>query len=419
MKKIIFWLSVCLFSNGCAATGGNFLVLTDVHYLKGGPIVSYNQGDTGDVLWGNTQAQLQQQIVQTQAQFMLLLGDLPAHDDALRVTNIQAVLQDLSMSVKIPVFFIPGNNDALGNDLMAGDYHSFSNHQGQNPLSLDPTQAWPALHAEQACAALSATHRACLLNPNDPAIQAFGYYVAKPLGSADKLRLIVLNSVIFSPRYVSDDGVSQKQAANDELTWFKDQLAQASRAGDSVFIALHIPPGFDAYSDKPMWDEALPAEVDFMTAMNNYQAIIKGVFYGHTHMDEFRKLNNAAGQLTVLALSTPGVTPGHYNSPAIKQFSYDANFDLTDAQTDYTDPLNSDQWFSYGFKAIYGCTKATLFQCVKDLSVQNEVFVTPYKAHYAVNNAAFQPNYWPSIMKAIDVSAGSITHHTAYQMVFN
>ncbi len=421
MKKIIVLFSLlltsCLFSSANAADA-NFLILSDVHYLKGGPVVDYGKGDSGDVLWRNTQAQLQQEISQTHAQFMLLLGDLPAHDDASRTTNIQAVLQDLSATVNIPVFYVPGNNDSLGNDLMAGDYHSFSNNKGQNPLSLDAKHAWPALNANQACDTLSDTHRACLINPKDAALAQFGFYAARPLGSAAKLRLIVLNSVIFSARYVSDDGVSQEKATTDELAWFKAQLAQASTAGDEVFVALHIPPGLDAYSDTPMWNDALPAEADFITAMNDYQTIIKGVFYGHTHMDEFRRLNNTLGSLAVLALSTPGITPGHYNSPAIKAFSYDDSFALTDAQTIYTNPLDSTHWFSYGFKAIYHCTKATLFQCATDFSVQDDTFVTTYKAHYAVNNAAFQPNYWSNIVDAIDVGADSITHHPTRKVFF-
>ena len=414
MKKIILLLS--LFATATAMADANFLTLSDVHYLKGGPVVGYGQGDTGDVLWQSTKQQLKQRISQDKPEYMVLLGDLPAHDNETRTTNIQAVLTDLSTTLKIPVFYVPGNNDALGNDLKDGDYHSFTNNQGANLFSLDPGKGWPALNADQSCDSLANTHSACLINPKDPTLEKFGYYAARPLGQANPLRLIVLNSVIFTSRYVSDDGVSQKKATAEELTWFKGQLAEALTAGDRVLIALHVPPGLDAYSDVPMWDASLPAEASFMADITAYQTIITGVLYGHTHMDEFRRLNNLDGSLSVLALSTPGITPGHYNSPGFERFSYDEHLALTDGRTYYTDPLNSDAWYSYGFKAIYGCTDTTLFACAAQFSLQDDAFVTTYKGHYAVANPDFQPNYWSNILAAIDVSAASVPHHSTYEV---
>ena len=419
MKKIIITFILLFSLHTVSAVDANFLTLSDIHYLKGGPVVGYHQGDAGDVLWQSTQQQLQQRILQDQPQFMVLLGDLPAPDDTTRTTNIQVVLQDLSSTLKIPVFYVPGNNDALGNDLKDGDNHSFTNNQGINLFSLDPNKGWPALNADQACGSVADTHSACLINPKEPTMAKFGYYAARPLGQANKLRLIVLNSVIFLSHYVSDDGVSQEKATTEELTWLKGQLAQALTTGDSVLIALHVPPGLDAYSNAPMWNETLPAEATFMADITAYQAIIKGVLYGHTHMDEFRRLNNSDASLAVVALSSPGVTSDHYNSPGFKSFTYDENFTLTDAKTYYTDPLNSAKWHSYGFKAIYGCTETTLFSCAAGFSRQDDAFLTVYKEHYAVANPDFKPNYWPNILAAIDVPATSIIHHSTDNLFFH
>lgn len=406
-KKTLLALVLAATFQSAVAQESHFLTLADIHYLKGGPVVNYGDGDTGDILWANTQNQLQQRIQTDKPQFIVLLGDLPAHDDESRTVNLQSVLTSLSSTLKIPVFYVPGNNDSLGDDLMTGDYHSFSNGDGVNLFSLDKAASWPALNASSACATMQNTTSACLIDPQLKATAQFGYYAARPLGVANKLRLVVLNSVIFNKRYVSDDGVAQPLAASEQLAWFHAQLLAAQKMGDSVLIALHVPPGLDAYSGNSMWSDDLTAQSQFLADTVTFKDTIKGILYGHTHMDEFRRINGADDRLAVLASSTPGVTPGHYNSPSLKVFSYNAQFDLTDAQTYYTDPVHSENWHSYGAKAIYNCTKTTLFQCAADFSPVLDKDANAYQAHYAVDNAFFQPNYWPSIMAAIDIPLNS------------
>lgn len=403
------WLKGCiagLLLAHLAYADDNFLTISDIHYQAGGPVMNYGQGDTGDALWASTQKEVRQVIRTQSPTFIVLLGDLPAHDDSTRVMNLQTVLTDFSRHMDLPVFYVPGNNDALGNDRHDGNYHSFTNHVGDNLFSLDAGQGWPALHANQTCPDTPSSH-ACLVDPTNPAIQRFGYYVAKPLGTQAKLRLIVLNSVIWvnpndGEAYVSDDGVSQQQATAQELHWLNTELAAAAKHGDRVLIALHVPPGLDAYSSQDMWQATTKNQ--FIKLVNRYQANIIAILSSHTHMDEIRRIHAENGSLIAIDVSTPGITPLHSNNPGIKRYDYNNDFALTDATTYYTTPLNSDAWHSYCMQDSYHCHTATLRACIAPLSFSDPKVHAIYQTHFSVLNPDFPTKLYPSMMQAIDVT---------------
>lgn len=366
----------------------SFLVLSDIHYGK---------GDTDESLWVNAQAEAQQLITKQKLKFVLLLGDLPAHggDATSRSNNVQKVLHDLSSSMTIPVYYIPGNNDALG-----GNYHSFTNANHQTPLSLDSGKNWPTLNVSQSCSA--AASAPCTLDMGGGA--SFGYYSALP---AANLRLIALNSVIFSDRYVSDDGVSQTDATNQELNWLDTQLSDAETQHQTAIVAMHIPFGLDAYSDKSMW-QSTDALARFLSIISNHQAIIKGIYSGHTHMDEIRRLYDTNKNLAALDISTPGITPDHANNPAMKTFAYDPNnFNLTDVFTYYTTTNQSSVWQMYSFRQDYACGAQNIFFCARGFSTQDKKFTDIYDYNYSARNPNFpaQPLGWQGIWDAIDVFA--------------
>lgn len=387
----------------------SFLTISDIHYQTGGPVVNYGQGDTGDVLWANTQKEVQRVIRMQPPKFIVLLGDLPAHNNQTRVKNLQTILAGFSRHMDLPVFYVPGNNDALGNNRRDGDYHSFTNRVGDNVFSLDPGQGWPTLHADQACPD-TPTSRACLVDPTNPARQRFGYYAAKPLGTQAKLRLIVLNTVIWvNPNghdaYVSDDGVSQQQATTQELHWLNSELAAAAKQGDRVLIALHVPPGLDSYSSRDMWQPATKNR--FIALIDRYQSNIIAIVSSHTHIDQIRRIYGKDGSLIAIDVSTPGITPLHSNNPGFKQYYYNRDFELTDATTYYTTPLNSDTWQSYRMQANYHCHTSTLRACIGPLSFNDPEVQAVYQAHFSALNPDFPIHKYPSMMKAIDVTVSS------------
>jgi len=155
-----------------------------------------------------------------------------------------------------------------------------------------------------------------------------GYYSARPV---DGLRVIALKSVILGREYHEADGVSQEDAGDAQLDWLAGELADAE-GNEKVLLAMHIPPGSDAYAvshesaETSMWtrdpqaanspgegagapaaaspeapaeaatetaEEPAPPPAEdwldrFLDLMAAHRDTVVGLAYGHTHLDELR-----------------------------------------------------------------------------------------------------------------------------------
>ena len=361
-----------------------FIQVSDVHFDSSATTINYGY-DTGRELWAKTKVKLAEIIRQNPApKFVIYTGDLAAHYDCDKTcfippdqrrahsNNIAKVLVDLRQLVDgtdIPLLFVPGNNDSL-----AGDYYSFADSKNETLLSLavDPENAYPALNSARSCG-----NTPCIVSNPHPQM---GYYSARPV---DGLRVIALNSIILGQRYYQVDGVDQVDAGNTQMSWLSTELAAARKSGEKVHIIMHIPPGKNAYAvahDKTptqMWAE-LPLSGNnwlhqFLSLLEEYQSEITGMLYGHTHMDEVRRMYDVDGtKITEVAVSAPGVTPQHNNNPGIKVYWYDSSTkELLDFETHYTTPT-TPTWGRqrYRFSSIFQCdAKSTFYQCLSDASL--------------------------------------------------
>ncbi len=361
-----------------------FIQVSDVHFDSSVTTINYGD-DTGRELWTITKAKLTEIIRQSPGPaFIVFTGDLPAHYDcdetcfiapnqrATHNNNIINVLSDLRQIVKdtgIPLLFTPGNNDSL-----AGDYYSFADRKHETLFSLvaDFKNTYPALNSARTCG-----ETPCIVSNPYPQM---GYYSARPI---DGLRVIALNSIIFGHKYHQVDGLSQVDAGNIQMSWLSDELAAAKLHGEKVYILMHIPPGNDAYAvshgtgPTKLWAE-LPLSGDnwtnhFLSLVDQYQSEITGILYGHTHMDEVRRLYDVEGtQITEVAVSSPGVTPQHHNNPGIKAYWYDSiTMELLDFETYYTTPT-ALSWGrqSYRFSTTFNCGAiSTVYQCLSDANL--------------------------------------------------
>ena len=350
----------------------NFLFLSDIHLNTASQYTDYGS-DTGLELWQNFLQKADSVLGSTASpNFIVYTGDLPAHyhcDPSCYLApdqrqqhnqNLQTILaglRDLATKHGKPLFYLPGNNDGL-----AGDYYSFADSLQQTPFVLVPenNNPYPALNIQP-----GQGKAPCIVSNPQPKM---GYYAARPIAG---LRLICLNTVMYSHSFKPVDGSNKLTDGNLQMKWLGTQLAQAQKLGEKVYIAMHIPPGMDAYGNKPMWaDTANQTKThwlnQFLTLTERYQASISGILYGHTHMDEVRRLYNRAGnKITTVAISCPGVTPQHSNNPGFKTVEYDpASKQLLNFTTYYTTPM-ATAWGSaqYSFKATYpGKTNATIYQ---------------------------------------------------------
>jgi len=225
-----------------------FLLLSDVHLNTFAKTTLYGQ-DAGMDLWTSLKAKLSAILEgKNPPGFIVYTGDLPAHypckngcylPSNARLSHNQNIatilegLRGLASAHHIPLFYVPGNNDALG-----GDYYSFADSAHQTPLGLVPetTNPFPALNTSN-----TGIRPPCRVDTHNE----MGYYAVKPLPG---LMVIALNTVIFGKKYFPIDGISQLEAGNEEIHWLAAKLKEAKAEGDKVYLAMHIPPGTDAFA---------------------------------------------------------------------------------------------------------------------------------------------------------------------------
>ncbi len=354
----------------------SFLFLSDIHLNTYADTITYGD-DTGMDLWTRFLQKADSVLAGDDApKFILYTGDLPAHyscspscylDSNNRTThntNLAAILTGLrNMADKYnkPLFYLPGNNDGI-----AGDYYSFADEAQQTPLSLVPENSnpFPALNIN------SGNKAPCMVSNPHPTM---GYYAARPIKG---LRLICLNTVMYSKNFTTVDGSDKDNDRLQQITWLAGQLAEATAMEEKIYIAMHIPPGTDAYSGKDMWDDSKTNWKDmFLSLTTQYEAGITGIFYGHTHMDELRRLYDSTGtHITEVAISCPGVTPQHSNNPGFKTVQYDQQSkEVMGFTTYYTTPIATG-WGSstYNFNTVFGNTPAvSIYQRIAGMPLTN------------------------------------------------
>jgi 3',5'-cyclic AMP phosphodiesterase CpdA len=371
MKKIIFCCSFIFIAaisfandNDSLQKQQSFLFISDIHLSTTTLHTTYGE-DTGMDLWKRFLAKVDSLLsAEKSLQFIVCTGDLPEHynckppcylPDSSRTNhnkNIATVLEGLKRLSKKhhkPLFYVPGNNDPL-----AGDYYSFADEKQQTPLSLVE----------------GINSKKIISNPNP----TMGFYAAKPVKG---LRLISLNTIIYSKKFIPVDGTNQQTDGDKQLNWLAQQLAEAETKKEKVYIAMHIPPGYDAYSSKPMWAQSSTSNNywvnKFLSLTTRYQKNIETILFGHTHMEELRMLYDSTGvNVTTLAISSPGVTPQHNNNPGFKIVYYNKKDKaLTNFTTYYTLPVQQF-WgdSSYNFNQTFNKPASTsIIQYLKNNSL--------------------------------------------------
>lgn len=168
-----------------------------------------------------------------------------------------------------------------------------------------------------------------------------GYYAVN-LPDAPSLRLIVLNTVLFSNKAM---GNHLHKAADTELDWLHQQLAAARKNNQHVLIAMHIPDGIDVYTSLrirllravDLWQ---PEYIErFHDELREYAPEIAGMYAGHLHANWLHALR-FENLTEVLFVGTASVSPIYGNDPGFSIYQYTLpQAKLTDILT-YNHPLN-------------------------------------------------------------------------------
>ncbi|MGC1872991.1 MAG: metallophosphoesterase [Acidobacteriaceae bacterium] len=263
---------------------------------------------------------------QSDARFMLVSGDLIAHGFSCRYQSLfphatPAEYQDFVEKTiryvvgqlhetfpRIPIYVALGNNDSA-----CGDYR------------LDPGNTFLADTARIVATGLPASDRAT-------EIQSFsqnGSYSVTMAPPMKNTRLIVLDDLFLSKKYGSCAGQDDPAAADAEIAWLRDQLAQARKSGQRVWVMGHIPTGIDPYATArrlgAMCGHVHPvlflSSTKLADLLIEYADIIRLGIFAHTHMDEIRLLQpEDAGQDSVspaVAIKmVPSISPVDGNDPS-------------------------------------------------------------------------------------------------------
>lgn len=402
-----------------ASDQGIFLIVTDIHFdpftdpalvpeFDKAPVAQWPQifanGGGGDVQGYGSDAgyQLTHSALRFIAglgmkfDYVLYTGDYLSHhfissysrfagQDAEGVTSFGIkTTQYVSDTIRahvgdVPILGVMGNTDSV-----CGDYRIAP----ESPLTAGIRDQWAALSKASG---------------GFGEFGAGGYYKV-PHPTVPEQDIIVLNNIFWSPKYVN---ACNPQGGSDPggamIAWLDRQLSETRQAGRKAQILLHVPPGINAYSSSkgsgacnsritPFW--RTPYGGKFLALIQEYAGIVDYTFSGHTHMDSFTVLRDAAGKPLVASHITPAISPIFGNNPAFTAFLYDRkDGTVLDAATYYLANLpeassgGTPNWqLEYVYRATYGVqdmSAASLSALARQIAAQpatRQTFETLYAA---------------------------------------
>lgn len=326
-KVVLAIFTICWFS--AAHAQKSFLVVSDIHLddANDQAAILPTARNAGVDTWDTARREINHLLHTQSPGFIIYLGDLPLHVPANKVTTAMTnagitlkELRGIAQQQHVPLLFVPGNNDSPDSD-----YGKFS------PALFDydtaGAKAWPAI----------GTHALKSANYN-----TLGCYTAFPLGHKAKLRIIVLNTVLYTWNYHSPN---HDQECAAQFHWLGQQLKQTKANHETALIVMHVPPGVDVYKGKLFWTTKVrinetTIQNNFLDTLARYRNNIMGLLASHTHMDGFKRLYDKEGKFITLMISIPAVAPSAYNNTAVKLIRYNARRQWTASDTWY----HTDTW---------------------------------------------------------------------------
>ena len=234
------------------------------------------------------------------ARFVTVSGDLIAHafDCKFAAVFPHAAAGDYRAFVEKTLDFVMGELDAaapgvpvywaLGNnDSDCGDYQLDAHSEFLAAVGEEVTKTFPADERKSA----------------EETFAAGGYYSVRLPAPLWNARLLVLDDIFMSGKYTSCGGKADASGAESQLAWLAQQLAEARRNGEKVWVMAHIPPGVDGHASVARIDQLCGAKGPKMflasekiaEVLEENSDVVKLAIFAHTHMDEVRILKAENG----------------------------------------------------------------------------------------------------------------------------
>jgi sphingomyelin phosphodiesterase acid-like 3 len=189
----------------------------------------------------------------------------------------------------VPVYWALGNNDSD-----CGDY------------KLDPHSDFLAATGQAFAEGFPAAERKAA----QETFAAGGYYNVRLPAPMRNARLLVLDDQFMGNKYETCGGKEDKGPAEAQIAWLTQQLAEARRNKEKVWVMAHIPPGVDVHSTATHMDQVCGGKGPKMfldseriaEVLVDFSDVVQLAIFAHTHMDEVRLLRAENG--------APGSGPG-------------------------------------------------------------------------------------------------------------
>jgi sphingomyelin phosphodiesterase acid-like 3 len=372
--------------------------------------------DTPYALLRSSLRQMQSRVAH--AQFITVSGDLIAHAFTCRyravlpalnpaayqdlvVKTIRFVVEQLHVTFPgIPIYVALGNNDTA-----CGDYR------------MDTDSSYLSETAQVIASTLPVAEQKQVLRQ----FRTGGYYSVTMALPMRDTRLIVVNDIFLSKKYNTCKGAPDPLPADAEMTWLQEQLEQARRHGQRVWVMGHIPPGIDVYSTLSKFRDVCGGQppdtflaTDRMTDLLVHAAdIVKLGIFAHTHMDEFRLLEPArpdvAYPTSVAVKMVPSISPVDGNNPSfmIAQVNPSTAM-LQDYEEIAASDHNGDAWASeYDYGHAYheasfspGALGHLIAEFKDDPKYKTEVSQQYLRSYYKGQLQEIKP-FWPQYACAL------------------
>ena len=404
--SLVIWLCIAVMSiAGSAANATHvphaFLVLADVHFdpfvACRGPIpcpliqqlrqanvadwptllqrydtaVPTYQHDTTYPLLVATLQEIHTLAHAWQIDFVLLLGDLLGHQYKQHYVRFTADGSDTGYQAfvdKTMLFLVHEFNAALPPNTniypAVGNNDTYQEHYVLEPdgrFFQNTANIWAALLKDS-------MSKQQLIKDFSHA----GYY-AVTLPQQNKLRLIVLNTVLFSAKA---KGKHIAETAAQELAWLEQRLQDIVAQQQKAIIVMHIPPAIDIFhlltpAHTPIEFYQTAYTQRLVALLTAFKSVIVGIYHAHLHTDWFQLFTHQSQQLPQLSLlwrntahsfpavafGIPAISPLLGNNPAVKVFTYHRNSSMLPINYyTYIYPLveKTPTWQEeYNFNAIY------------------------------------------------------------------
>jgi len=251
--------------------------------------------------------------------FVIVSGDLISHDffqkykslfpqstpsdyRAFVEKTVNYVIDELYGSFPgAPIYVALGNNDSD-----CGDYQ------------LDVHSEFLAVTGKEVIKGFPASERKAALETFTDG----GYYSVSLPAPMAHARLLVLNDIFMSKKYATCAGKADPTASDAQISWLQQQLAEARRNKEKVWVMAHIPPGVDPYSTATKQDNVCSGQGPEMflsseklaDVLSKFDDVVELAIFAHTHMDELRLLipenkESSALQNGVALKMVPSISP--------------------------------------------------------------------------------------------------------------